>query len=337
MPRFVAILLGVLFLLAVSAASASAQTVLLTGPGDFSGSESLLTFDDLGLASGEAVGDVDGVAFMLDDATAPAYFEDTFPREFDPQGMGSVVNFMGSTFPFPDLTMQLPGVMQRVGFAARFSPADEVRVVLLLDGEMVDELIMPGLGSDQAYFYGFENEAGFDEILVDAVAHNSGAFVLDNLSFESLGGDPDPGGPIVLSCDGFHAPWDAMLEHSKGRHLGFWKDFGTGLPLRVLWARLLDGDGASMGDTDLVAPPVVYVDFFGARGADPVDVTDDVLDGSHAAFGYDADADMWHTTLPRGRMRGRGVYVLTAESGDEEEYTVDPTCSAWVARGQNDD
>jgi len=339
MPRFLATLLGVLSPLALCAASAQAQTLMLAGPDDFSGAETLVTFDDLGLVNGDPVTEASGVTLQLDGVAPANYYADAFPREFDPQGIGVVTNFWGYAVPYPDLSMQLPGVMNRVAFAARVNASDEVRVVLMRDGGVVDEVVVPSRGSDQLYFYGVENPAGFDEVLVDVVDHVSGAFTLDNVAFESLGGepDPDPTGPMVLSCDGFHSPWEKMLEHSKGHHRGIWKHFVDRLPLQLLQARLFDPDGVSVGGADLVAPPMVHVDFFSARGGDSVDVTDAVFGNLPEVFSYNAREEMWHLLLPKKRMRGKGTYVVTAESGDGAEYTMDPTCTTWVSHDQRGD
>ena len=55
MHRCLTTLLALLSPLALFVASAQAQTVMLAGPDDFSGSESLITFDDQGLVNGAVV------------------------------------------------------------------------------------------------------------------------------------------------------------------------------------------------------------------------------------------------------------------------------------------
>ena len=338
MHRCLTTLLALLSPLALFVASAQAQTVMLAGPGDFSGSESLITFDDQGLVNGGVVPEIDGVTFELIqlDVGAPAkYYVDTPPREFDPQGNGSVINFLGYSPPYPDLSVQFPDVMHRVAFAARTNPSDDVRVVLLLDGETVDEVVVPSRGSTQLYFYGFENEAGFDEVLVDAVDYSSGALILDNLTFESLREEPDPTAPMMLACDGFHSPWDRMLAKAKGRHLEFWKRVIERQPVRVLQARLLDAEGAAMSDAHLAAPPMVRVDLYSAGSDDPMNVTSAVLGRFPTTFTYDERGDTWRLVLPKRRMRALGTYVVSAQSGDEVEYAVGTTCttSLEVTRG----
>jgi hypothetical protein len=186
--------LTVLMLVTVALAGAQRAdadpSYLLAAPGDFSGSETLLSFDDQGLINGDDVPSVAGAEFTLSNGAAAKFIVDGFPREFDPQGLGSVNNFWGYAVPYPDLTIRFPAVMHRLSFALRANDLDDVVLTLLSSGSIVDEVTIPSRGSDQLYFYGLENPAGFDEVLLDVRDNASGAFILDNLSFESLGAPP---------------------------------------------------------------------------------------------------------------------------------------------------
>ena len=194
--------LAVLTLVSVALAGApradADPSPLLAGTGDFSGSETLLSFDDLGLSNGDDIPSVAGVEFMLTSGGAAKFMADRFPREFGPQDAGSLNNFWGYAVPYPDLEIRLPAVIHRLGFELRANDLDDVVVTLLSSGSIVDEVTIPSRGSDQLYFYGFENPAGFDEVLLDVQANASGAFVLDNLSLRIARRPPGRGSPPVL-------------------------------------------------------------------------------------------------------------------------------------------
>jgi hypothetical protein len=264
---------------------------LLAGSGEFSGSETLLTFDDLGLANGDDVPSVAGVDLTLMDGNAAKFMLDGFPREIGPEGAGSVNNFWGYAFPYPDLMIRFSGVTHRLGFELRANDQDDVAVAFLASGSIVDEVTIESRGSDQLYFYGFENQAGFDEVLVDVVENASGAFTLDNLRFESLG-LPEEGLP-ELFCMGFISPFEALSQGTRhARYAGFWKHWLSWFPMTVLRAWLLDAEGRSVTDADLFPPPVVRVLF-----------------------------------TPAGQEEQLGTYLVSMESGDESVYRIDPTCS----------
>jgi hypothetical protein len=223
---------------------------LLAGSGEFSGRETLLTFDDLGLANGDDVPGVAGVDLTLMDGNAAKFMFDGFPREVGPEGEGSVNNFWGYAFPYPDMTIRFSGVIHRLGFELRANDQDDVAVAFLASGSIVDEVTIESRGSDQLYFYGFENQAGFDEVLVDVVENASGAFTLDNLRFESLG-LPEEGPPAVF-CMGFISPLEALSQDPRhARYAGFWKHWLSWFPMTVLRAWLLDAEGRSVTDADL--------------------------------------------------------------------------------------
>ena len=169
-PRHLAVLIIVTLALAGAPRADADPSSLLAGPGDFSGSETLLSFDDLGLSNGDDIPSVAGVEFTLSSGGAAKFIADGFPREFGPQDAGALNNFWGYATPYPDLEIRLPAVIHRVGFELRVNDLDDVVVTLLSSGSIVDEVTIPSRGSDQLYFYGFENPAGFDEVLLDVQA-----------------------------------------------------------------------------------------------------------------------------------------------------------------------
>jgi hypothetical protein len=217
-----------------------------------------------------------------------------------------------------------------VSFALRVNALDDVAVTLLSGGSIVDEVTLPSRGSDQLYFYGFENPAGFDEVIVDAQANASGAFVLDNLSFESLGAPPAEEGPPVLSCVGFSSPLDDLLADPQyAEYAKFLARWLNRSPVKLLRARLLDEEDLEVGDADLIAAPVAQVLFTPAGSEETLDVTADMTWKDSFTFN---PKGFWRLNLRRYQMHIPGTYLVTMESGDESEYLIDPTCSESIIK-----
>ncbi|MBW1686933.1 MAG: hypothetical protein JRS35_17930, partial [Deltaproteobacteria bacterium] len=282
------------------------------------------------LSNGDDIPSVAGVEFTLSSGGAAKFIVDGFPREFGPQDTGALNNFWGYATPYPDLEIRLPAVIHRVGFELRVNDLDDVVVTLLSSGSIVDEVTIPSRGSDQLYFYGFENPAGFDEVLLDVQANASGAFVLDNLRFESLGAPPAEGPPL-FSCVGFSSPLEALLDDPRyakyAKYAEFLEHWLRRSPVKLLRARLLDAEDLEVGDADLITAPMVQVLFSPAQGEETLDVTADTTWKDSFSFsrkGY------WRLSLSRYQMKMPGTYLVTMESGDESEYLVDPTCSESI-------
>jgi hypothetical protein len=316
--------------LAGAGASSADPSTPLAGFGDFSGNQTQIAFDNLGLFNGDDVASVEGVALSLSTGDAAKYYEDFFARESGLGDVGSIANFWGFVRPYPDLSIALPGPMHRVGFEMRVNAADQVSVMLLSGGAMVDQVVVPSRGSDALYFYGFENAVPFDAVQVDVIDQASGAFTLDNLAFENLGGpEPppdDPGEPEVpvLACDGFDS-FPPMRQGHSHHHL----------PLRALMAKLLDADGHPMTAQDMTAPPMLRVMYMPEAGGSAVDVTDAVT-LSIPDFRYAGGrVKSWFVWMLPWEMRRDGTYLATMESGDPAAYTLDPTCADWTLIERN--
>jgi hypothetical protein len=331
-PKRAGLVLGIaLAMTFASAATAqTGTTTMITGFGDFSGSETQLSFDDIGLVNGEDVANVGGVEFELTAGSPAKFFEDAFPRESGLAGVGSVNNFWGFGSPYPDLAIFFPGPAHRVAFELRVNDADDVAVTLLSNGELVDELVLPSRGSDAFHFYGYESAAGFDEVRVDVVANASGAFSLDNLTFESLGAEEPPVDSEELphfACEGF----EAMPPAGLGTH--------RGVPFRLLRAQLSDAGGRVVTPAELAEPPAVRVSFTPDGSDEPVDVTDEVAWAKGERFAPTRRGE-WLVWLLNWRMREPGLYVTRMESGDPSAYTIDPTCEhldwSWRQRTEHD-
>ena len=327
--RHLAVLTLVTVALAAAPRANADPSLLLADPGDFSGNETLLTFDDLGLTNGADIPSLDGVELTLTSGGPAKFLVSTLPREFGPQGPGGLNNSWGYAVPYPDLEIRFPGLVHRLGFELRANDLDDVALTLLASGTIVDEVTVPSRGSDQLYFYGFENPAGFDEALLDVRANASGAFVLDNLTFESLGAPPTEG-PPMLSCVGFRSPLQALLEDpQQAKYAKFFELWLSKSPVKLLRARLLDVEDLEIGDADLIAPPLARVIFTPADGEENLDVTADVTWKDSFTFnrkGY------WRLALKRFRMQVPGTYLVTMESGDESEYLIDPTCAEAIIK-----
>jgi hypothetical protein len=304
--------------LAGAGASYADPSTPLAGFGDFSGNQTLIGFDDLGLANGDDVASVGGVAFTLSTGDAAKFYEDFFARESGLGDVGSLANFWGFVRPYPDLSIALPGPMHRVGFEMRVNTSDQISVTLLSGGAMVDQLVLPSRGSDALYFYGFENAVPFDAVQLDVVDQASGAFTLDNLAFENLDAPapPDDPGVPVLACDGFESFPPVRPGHPQHH-----------LPLRALLAKLLDADGHELTAADLSMPPTLRVMHMPEAGGEPVDVTEDVTLRVPDFFFAGGRVQSWFVWLLPWEMRRDGTYLATMESGDPAEYTLDPTCA----------
>ena len=122
--------------------------------------------------------------------------------------------------------------------------------------------------------------------------------------------------PPSVACVGFQAPMAHHPVKAKKNRV---------FPLKM---GLFDADGFELTDAD-VAVPLVQVMFDAVGAAPAVDVTDDALssgagtDGNQ--FEYTVDG-IWQFNLKSKNYTGKGVYMVTAISGDPSEYTIDPAC-----------
>lgn len=303
----------------------------LSGFGDFGESATQLSFDDLGLLTGDPVSSVGGVGFALEGTESAAiYYDDFVVRESqpEPEAFGALANFWNMARPYPTLVMTFATPVHRVGFEARINPGDQLGVTLLSDGVQVDQVVVASRGGDALYFYGLQNAAAFDEVRVDAVEGANGAFTLDNLTFENLtppdpdpDPDPDPTGPMALACQGFELfpPPHGVF----GRHMHL-------LPVRALLAKLVDENGNPVKTSDLGARPNLRVMFMPDSGGAAQDVTPRVVWHGDDFFYLGGRLQRWYVWLLPPRMRDYGTYMAEMTSGDTAEYTLDPTCVDWT-------
>jgi hypothetical protein len=350
---------------------AAAQVVELSGPEAFSGTEVQLDFEDPNLFDGMPVPEFDGVAIDLEDASSPSYGGARFglafePREFGPGDPGSVNNFgVGDLpFPFPAMRLSFPSVVHRVAFAARANELDDVVVTFRRAGQMVGQVSRRSPSQASFHFYGFESMAGFDEVVVDATENFTGAFSMDNLTYEVLAApdpdpdpdpEPDPGpdpepdpepdpGPDPepepevpsFACEGFdHPEFETVDRFSHGGLRNLCSRLLKQLPYRLLRAQLVDDHGVPVTDVDLVAAPRVRVLHTPPGGDETNDVTARAVPNGNPGFAHRRNG-FWQKLLRNEAFEASGTYVVTLESGDPAEYAVDPACVDWLVREPRD-
>jgi len=120
-----------------------------------------------------------------------------------------------------------------------------------------------------------------------------------------------------VTCEGFQPPMSNYLVKAKKNRA---------FPLKM---ELFDGDGFEQTDAELTAPPVVQVIFAESGGGIPVDVSDDVLSAGQGSDGnqFDfTDDGIWQFNLKSNKYTAEGEYLITAVSGDESEYNINPSC-----------
>ncbi len=136
------------------------------------------------------------------------------------------------------------------------------------------------------------------------------------LAIDSCGVTVEP--VNLVSCEGFAPPMSA--DHPVGARKN------RVLPMMM---KLFDSEGFELQAGDLVAAPVIQVIHTPATGEPGADVSDDALsaglgmDGN--MFEYRGDG-YWHFNLKVSNYSAPGEYLVTVISGDESEYTVDPSC-----------
>jgi hypothetical protein len=123
-----------------------------------------------------------------------------------------------------------------------------------------------------------------------------------------------------LTCAGFEPPLANGSVIVRGNRA---------LPIK---GRLFGADGNEVTDLELTAPPVLQVMFQSTGGGATVDVTDDALPAGFGTegneFEYNVADGIWQYNLKTKDYSAAGTYTITMVSGDDFEYTIDPTCEA---------
>ena len=129
--------------------------------------------------------------------------------------------------------------------------------------------------------------------------------------------NPNPtAGFATLECMGFEAPMDKSPVEVKNRRV---------LPLK---ARLFHEDGAPVIGSDLLAPPVLRVIYVPASPGPVENVTEYILPaglGTEDNFVF-TDEGVWQFNLSTRNYTASGTYTLRIQTGDNEEYVINPGC-----------
>jgi hypothetical protein len=122
---------------------------------------------------------------------------------------------------------------------------------------------------------------------------------------------------LLYSCSGFEPPMDKEAVKVKKNRV---------LPLK---AELLDVDGYPVTDADITAAPVIQV-IFDSGTAPAEDVSNDALSAGQGTEGnqFEFSDGTWQFNLKTKNYVAPGTYTVTMVSGDENEYVIDPTCTA---------
>jgi hypothetical protein len=80
---------------------------------------------------------------------------------------------------------------------------------------------------------------------------------------------------------------------------------------------------------DIIALPVIQV-FFASGVGPAVDVTDQALSAGQGTPGnqFVFSGSKWQFNLETKNYTAAGTYTITMASGDSDEYTINPTCTA---------
>ncbi len=171
---------------------------------------------------------------------------------------------------------------------------------LILKGDMLDGKTVNGFSLDP------EGLSGNSFAFTANFGNNDSAIYLAEFSFVPQ-----------LACDGFRRPYDGPdpVELNKRR-------------VMTLKAKLFDEDGAAVRRRDVDARPVVQVLFEPAGGGEAVDVTHLALPDPRYRVGdkFRFVGGQWRYYLRTKRYKEPGLYTVTMQSGDGEEYEVSPTC-----------
>jgi hypothetical protein len=138
----------------------------------------------------------------------------------------------------------------------------------------------------------------------------------------ALGADPDA---PIYSCRGFEPPMNlASLPRAMGGGVIARKVAKNRvIPFK---ATLVDADGNRV--TDVVAAPRLEVRYDGETTGPESDVAEDALSGGTGTEGdaFERSGDKWQFKLSTKNFSAAGRYTATMESGDPNEYVIDPHC-----------
>jgi len=193
------------------------------------------------------------------------------------------------------------------------------------DGSGVLTVDMSVLDSSGALIKTWTNSTASDVIGTTVGGNRYGWFINSCNEFGELAFDNSQRNSVSsLSCNGFEPPMNLALLPGPfgGGEIGRTVKKNRVLPFK---ATLVDGDGNPV--TDLIAPPVIDVSFDPTIGPTE-DVTDDALTPGKRDDGnqFILAGDKWTFNLWTKNYTADGTYTVTMQSGDTDEYVIDPVC-----------
>ncbi len=166
-------------LLALAASPALAGTI---GIGDFSGSETVLDFDDPGAVAGNAVPATSGATFNN------LFYDDQLVFLFPttPFVAANLTNPTDETTILSEFSIDFSSSMNRVGWDAVTNQGDNTRVTLFKGSDLVFDSGAIDTFST-AGFIGFEVlGVGFDRVVVNVETNVNGTHVMNDFRFEAI-------------------------------------------------------------------------------------------------------------------------------------------------------
>ncbi len=209
--------------------SVKAALIPLSSPADFSGGETLFTFEDLNVF--DELSSLGGVNFALEGTTSLAQIafipDSTLPREFGPPEGNFVNKFQ---FEGEGLRITFPNQINRIATEIQPGPGSgeppieaNITFDLFRSGSLLDSITFLSQGREQFFFYGLESTNAFDEVLITPEVITpipSGGIVtdrrlsLDNLRFEQVS-VPEPSSTLDFLAIGTLGVGSAFLYRRK--------------------------------------------------------------------------------------------------------------------------
>ncbi len=189
-----------------------------------------------------------------------------------------------------------------------------------VDDASIGSFDVSGSSADpEAAFAGISSTDPMHRVEVSVVDTEGGLYAaIYAINRVDLKACPDVPPPVpAMSCDGFAAPMADYPVTTKGNRV---------FPLKM---ELFDEYGFEQTDVELVAAPIVTVLFTTPGELQALDVTSQLLGAGHGSEGNQfvfTENDAWEFNLKSKNYSAPGTYVVTAVSGDESAYVIDPLC-----------
>jgi hypothetical protein len=185
---------------------AEATVILFSSPDAFTGNETLIEFDELGVPPSSPIESGKGVTFslleqntLIDTGFAPTAASapnTTYAREFPPRDGPIFLNTINFNALETDLQIDFGQQVRRVAAEIRsgqtLNEVDDLTFELYLRDILIADLTIPIRGQDDFFFYGLESMTDFDRWVIRQRPDER--FDLENLRFEV----PEPGMLFIL-------------------------------------------------------------------------------------------------------------------------------------------